>query len=279
MYSEKYIEHLKAGSFPGSIDPWSEAGRYFHQLHGAMITDLIMQIQDKLLMRGYIAGREASLQIMENRQPDIAIHHQQEGEIPKQAWDYHNAAQAVMAEPGVALEATPPELDAIFISDFEGGRLVTVVEIVSPRNKTEFSVIREYQERRDQMRRQGVNVVEIDLTRSVKRLIHDPLVDPYSYHIAIHLYDQIPRLIGIAFGESLKRCALPLRQEVIPVELQDAYKHAYHQNSLAGHIQRETSYHEDALPFPSLFSPQQRQQLLQKIQTWQAELNRLGATP
>jgi Protein of unknown function (DUF4058) len=169
-YSDEYIQQLTPGPFPNQIDPFAEAGRFFQQLHSEMISHLLGQMQKPLLAMGYIAGRETSLQIAEQRQPEQSAE-------AKQAWNYAQAAEAVLAEPGLLFEGTEPELDALHIKAWETGRLVTVLEIVSPRNKTAAQLIRDYQERRTRLLQRAVNVVELDLTRSVKRLIHDALVD------------------------------------------------------------------------------------------------------
>lgn len=276
-YSEAYIQHVIGGPFPGQIDPWAESSRFFHQLHGEMISHLLSQVQEPLLAMGYIAGRETSLQIAENRQQDIYVERQGEQPGKRESWDYTQAAEAVRAEPGIMLEGIEPELDALHLKEVETGRLVTVVEVVSPRNKTENALIRDYQERRERLLRRDVNVVEIDLTRSVKRLVLDMVVESFPYHVAVHLSDQMPRLIGIEFAESLKRCAIPLRAEVIPVELQPAYDHAYRQTSLAGHIQADVRYSEDSLPFPSLLTADQRTRIFQAVGAWQQKLAELQA--
>jgi len=279
VYSSAYIETLKQGPFVGHPDAWAEAGRYFQQLHSEIISHLLIQMQDSLLSMGYIAGRETSLQIAENRQPDLYI--QQSAEIPRATarWDYGQAAEAALAESGVLLEGLEPEFDALYIKDLETGELVTVVEIISPRNKTEFTLIHDYQDRRKRLLGQAVNVVEVDLTRSVKRLTQDALLETYPYHVAIFLYNQAPRFIGMEFGQPLKRCALPLRAEVIAVELQTAYDHAYRLTSLAGHIQAETRYSQEALPFPSLMKTSHLPAMLQAVQSWQSELDKLKGSP
>ena len=123
--SQEYIQVYKRGPFPGTIDPWAEAGRYFHQIHAGMIGALLAQLQDDLIARGYQAGRETSLQVMESTQPDVFIHRPRETHSPH-AWDYTAAAEAVLLEPGEALTGLqmPPELDAIFVKQI-GGTLVT----------------------------------------------------------------------------------------------------------------------------------------------------------
>lgn len=273
-FSEAYIAHLTRGPFPEQIDLWAESGRYFHQLHSEIISHLLAQIREPLLQLGYVAGRETSLQIAENSQPDIYI--QKQVTTPeKKRWDYSGAAETVMAVPGVEIEGLSPELDALYIKNLQTAQLVTIVELISPRNKTELSLMEEYLRRRENLRRNAVHVVEIDLTRSVKRLVQDSLVETYPYHVAIHLYDQTPRFIGIEWGKPLPRCAIPLKEEVIAIELQAAYNHAYIQTTLAAHIHNETHYHENSLPFPSLIPPQIREEALNRVRVWQDRLKAL----
>lgn len=276
QFSQAYIQVLERGPLPGQVDPWAEAGRYFQQLHTEIISHLLGQIRSPLLSMGYIAGRETSLQIAENTKPDLYIQ-RPEPSGGATAWDYPQAAEIALAEPGVLLEVMEPELDALYIRQMGSAELVTVVEIISPRNKSENRLIDEYLERRARRRREGVHVVEIDLTRSVKRLVEldEAVWETTPYHVVVHLHDQPQRFIGMKFGEALKRCALPLRGEVVAVELQAAYDHAYRQTTLAGHILNETGYSEAVLPFPSLLPAEYRAAVLKAVGEWQNELTRL----
>lgn len=274
-YSQAFIDHMTAGPFPNRPDPWGEAGRFFHQLHGEIISHMLGQLRAPLLHMGYIAGRETSLQIAENRQPDLYIQRPTPPTEPAPPWSYAQAAQSIHAEPGVMLEAPAPELDALHIKDADSGRLVTVIEVISPRNKNDGVLIRDYQERRARLLRREVNVVEVDLTRSVKRLVADPLADTAPYHVAAHLYDQPPRLIGMALDAPLKRFAVPLRAAVTPIDLHPAYAHAYKRTSLAWHIDAETGYAASALPFPSLLTPDQHHNLTAAAAAWHIKRDQL----
>lgn len=273
-YSDAYVQHLKQGPFPGRVDPWAEAGRYFHQLHGSVIDHLVDQIQDSLLERGYIAGKEVSLQIVEGRQPDLFV--TSKDITSRSAWDYEAAAMEILVEPGTAILSSEPELQAIHIKALDTTELVTVVEIISPSNKSHPQEIALYQQQRGRLfLSQGVNVVEIDATRSVKRLLDHPLTNNRPYHIAIYLPGELPRVIISEFEERLKRFALPLRAEVIPVELHEAYERAYQRFAIAGQIQNEVRYNEGDLPFPSFLTSEQQREALSAVHTWQAELERL----
>jgi hypothetical protein len=74
------------------------------------------------------------------------------------------------------------------------------------------------------------------------------------------------------FDKALKRIALPLRADVIAIELQAAYANAYAQTLTAWHIQHEGRYTESDLPFPSTLNDKQHPSITQKITAWQTEL-------
>ncbi len=271
-YSAQYVEHINIGPFPGRIDPWAEVGHYFQQIHGLMIDSLITQLNPQLVAMGYIVGKEASLQIAEGREPDIYVQRTMNAPEIDLRWDYELAAAEVLANAGVVVEPDV-DLQAIHIKEAGAGRLVTVVEIVSPNNKTKPEVITDYRMRRERLLLEHrVNVVEIDPTRSVKRLISSKAADNYAYHVAFHLAGMSFRVAGIDFGEPLPRIALPLRGEVVPLELHRAYDFAYQLVTIAGQINDDRLYAEDYLPFPSLLADTERIEVVKAVQKWQEKL-------
>jgi uncharacterized protein DUF4058 len=275
VYSDAYVKHATMGPFPGQVDPWAEVGRYFHQIHGLMIDNLITQLHPQLVKMGYLIGKEASLQIAEGREPDIFVQRTMNAPVPATRWDYGLAASEILADAGEVLEGDV-DIEAIHVKEHENGRLVTIVEIISPNNKTKPEVIADYRARRERLvLEHSVNVVEIDLTRSIKRLVNDSLTGSYAYQAAIYLPGESPRLIGNNYGQSLKRIALPLRAEVVPIELQTAYDYAYQLVTIAAQIDRDNRYREDDLPFPSLLTDAQKQQALQAVAKWRETLNHL----
>jgi hypothetical protein len=248
-------------------------GYYFQQIHPGLISALIAQIQPTLLQMGYIVGREASLQIAAGREPDIYIQRAMDAAPPEIRWNYELAAAEVLAEPGAAVES---DVDTQAIHIKQAGRLVTIVEIISPNNNTRPEIIADYRARRERLLvEHGVNIVEIDPTRSVKRLLTDISTASASYHYAIYLPQDSPRVIGIHYGEALKRMALPLRGEVIPLELQAAYDESYQMTSIPAQILDNDHYREDLLPFPTLLTEDQRREAWEKVTIWKQELARL----
>ncbi len=273
-YSDAYVECLSQGPFPGQVDPWAEAAQYFHQIHGCMIGEMLERLRVPLLKMGYIASRETSLQVLEHSQPDVAVCHDQPS--PSATWDYAAAAEAIQVEPGSLMQDAFPELEAVYIRQTdELNSLVTVLEVVSPGNKDRLADIAEYQDRRQRIvRDKRVNVVEIDLTRSVKRLVRDRKSALYAYHIAIHRPSEA-RLIGLDYGDPLQPFALPLVREVIGVETQQVYDASYRQASVAPQIEMQGDYGLANLPFPSLLTDTDKQGALNAVRAWQEKLKSL----
>lgn len=277
--SPDFFNRLEAGPFPDRIDPWAEAARFFHQIHGGMINYLGDQIRPTLVRMGYMVGREASLQIAERRQPDIFIQRREEPAAAPVSWSYSGAAETALVEPGLLIDAKTPELDALYIREQTSLQLVTIIEFVLPRKKLENAWIMEYQDRRWRLLGRGVNIVEIDLTRSVKHLIDSHLVNLYMYHYAIHLPRQGTRMIGIDFGEAAKPFAVPLREEIVTADVQDAYTRGYVGMNVPIQLYYEDRYNANDLPFPSLLSTEQREQALAALQAWKDDLARLKPAP
>jgi hypothetical protein len=233
--SAAYFEAVQHGPFPGLVDPWAEDARYFHQLHGSIIGFMVEQLQDSLLQLGYQAGRETSLQIIENRIQSDAV------------FIYHNVTK----------------------------NLVTISELVSPMAKNGDEAITTYRHSRDDILSKGVNIVEIDITRSRSQLIIHPPPTFNAYHYAVSLPEQPARYIGCDFLTPLKRVAIPLREQVVPLDPQPTYDAAYRQVLLAGHILRETEYEADYLPQPSLISVPQRRFAQEQVKMWKARLEEM----
>ncbi len=241
-YSDAYVEHLSRGPFEGKVDPWAEAAQYFHQIHGCIIGDLLERLRVPLLKRGYVASRETSLQLLEHSQPENV-----------------------------------PELEAIFIHQMDkSGTLVTIIEVVSPENKTDDAKIQECLERNNQfVQYRDINIVEMDLTRSVKRLLSYQTASPCPYHISITMPSKAPYFVGARYGEALHSFALPLDHEFIPVDTQQVYEVAYRQASIAPQIERQGDYVLSKLPFPSLLTDGEKQWAMEQVQRWQTQLNTL----
>jgi hypothetical protein len=266
------IALLKAGPFPGRVDPFAEAPRYFQQIHSSMIQAILRSYGDVLLEMDYLATSQLSRQIAEPRQTDFS----DEPTSFEAQWDYPAAAHAIGVNSGQVLEMELPNIPVLEIKALGHATLVTVLEIISPFYKRDGTLLDDYRARRDRLLRDGVNVVELDLTRSIKRLLLDKVVNEYDYHIAIHLPGHYPRMIGMDYGEPLEPFALPLRGEVLAIDTQAAYDGAYRSAQVAAFIRHEGAYGADHLPFPSLLSEKQKRAARAAVDGWEAALARLA---
>ena len=82
------------------------------------------------------------------------------------------ASTAVLDRPPVVVEFyTEPEIDTFvqIIDTTAGGRVVTAIELLSPKNKAAGDASRDYQRKVRDYAAAGVNLVEIDLTRAGSR--------------------------------------------------------------------------------------------------------------
>ncbi len=274
LFSNEYVQLLSKGAFTGEIDPWSEAPHYFQQIHASMIGNIANEISTPLMRMGYYVGREASLQIAENREPDIFIQRAMNVPSTQPKWDYELAAVEVLADPGSSIDSEIT-LDALHIYQHDG-TLVTVMEIISPSNKVSDENISDYRQRREKLViEKGINVVEIDPTRSVKRMVMHPTVKHHPYHAIIYLQNESPHLVGMGFRQPMKRIAIPLRGEVIPVELQVSHDKAYQEVTTAAQMLNDGFYTEANLPFPSLLTDAQIHEAVQSVTHWRGTLKGL----
>ncbi|MEO0564803.1 MAG: DUF4058 family protein, partial [Chloroflexota bacterium] len=191
-------------------------------------------------------------------------------------FDYAAAAAAVSVEAGVPVIDDRPEMEALYIYSMDDHDLVTVIEIVSPRNKSHLQDIHTYvEQRRRVFLSQGIYVVEIDATRSTQHLVNLSTLQTPDYHIAIHIPGDLSRVIPWGFGEVIPRFALPLREAVIPVTTHTAYEAAYRTGGIAGNVLSGGHYAADALPFPSTLTAEERSAALVAVAAWEEMLKTL----
>ena len=124
-------------------------------------------------------------------------------------------SRAVLAEAGVAVadaltfstESEPQVQRYIEIVDLtSGGRVITVIEFLSPSNKLPGDGREKYQRKQRECRAAGVNLVEIDLTRAGRREL---LVHRWA---GARLYDS-------TYQVSIWRAAWPSRCDLYAIKL------------------------------------------------------------
>jgi hypothetical protein len=130
------------------------------------------------------------------------------------------AGGVAVAEPIVlSTESEPFAQRFVEIIDLStGGRVITVIEFVSPTNKTPGDGLEKYRQKQSECRSAGVNLVEIDLTREGRRqlLAHrwcGARLNDSTYQASIWRAAEAHRveLYPIRLSDRLPRLGIPLR--------------------------------------------------------------------
>lgn len=268
---EQKIALLEAGPFPNHFDPWLEQGHYFHQFHGHMISTLFNALRGEVLNLGYVLGRESSIQVGQS-QPDLFVN---QG-IPKPPIHRNFDALVLDMQLDLALSFlsdSETELDRLFVKNPQTKRLVTVLELISPSNKQDDAKIIRYQNRRKELLEGGVDVVEIDLSRSFKHLIKETVAKTHPYHVAVHLFsDDFTRFWGMNLEEPLKSFALPIEEKAIRVDLNRIYRQCYSEMTISYQMLSDDHYSAEKLPFPTTISEAEREKLMKQLEDWKEKV-------
>ena len=155
--------------FPG-MDPYLEAHwldvhprlivEASNQLQGQLGESLIARIEERLIVEDPASGDSRRIG------PDVRIVEYGASESTVQP-----AGGIALAEPIVLTAESEPVVQRFLeIIDLStGGRVITVIEFVSPANKVPGDGLEKYKQKQSECRGAGVNLVEIDLTRTGRR--------------------------------------------------------------------------------------------------------------
>lgn len=151
--------------FPG-MDPYVEWPPIWPDFHDSLVTFIRVALQP-LLRPKYAALTQDRLYIVESeraRYPDVAV--------LGISGSHQRAATAVLeaeSDKPAIFELVQEEIRQPFVQIVEtsaGNRLVTAIEVLSPDNKQPGEGRMSYLEKREEYRKGGANLVEIDLLRA-----------------------------------------------------------------------------------------------------------------
>lgn len=242
--------------FPG-MDPWLE-GPLFGDLHSSLITYL-REALNSAMPPGYIARGTYLVWVDDDlrREPDVGVY----------GPDRVAGGPAVAALPGLTAFGTlraPEQREEVYleIRGGDGERLVTAVEILSRSNKRSGDAgLKAYQDKQEEFRLGGVNLVEIDLLRGGAHTTAVPLArlrrkaGEFDYHVCVTVAGPLDRLHAAALrlADRLPAFGIPLDPGVPPVvvDLQPMLDRAYD----TGRYAQSVDYRRD--PEPPL-TPEQK---------------------
>jgi len=118
------------------------------------------------------------------------------------------------------------------IVDSEERRVVTVLEVLSPANKTASSIGEAYRLKREEYIASGLNLVEIDFLRGgIRPSLGDPAPPVADYYVLVNRATDRPRLgiWPISVRETLPPIPVPIDEEVpdVVLDLRQALDRVY----------------------------------------------------
>jgi hypothetical protein len=229
------------------MDPYLESPLFWHGMHTCLIAAIQAALQPMLRPK-YNARIEVRLAILPSGRsivPDVAI----EARSVREAAGSYDANRTTTLEPPadrppadpslaspwiVRLGEQPPPQRYIEIISTATREVVTVIEALSPSNKTRADGIEDYARKRRDILASQVNLVEIDLLAQGIRPLPQPAdCDParcrYAIGVSRALHRAAYELYPIALGERLPRFGVPVQfpDPDVPLDLQAVLDRCY----------------------------------------------------
>ena len=213
--------------FPG-MDPWLEL--HWGSVHARLITYISDQISEKLPEPLVSRPEESVLVDLPAEpaawvRPDVAIAEAANGAAEAAVGTL--APPMRVAEP-LLMRVPEPEVhrNVEIIDPSSGGRVITVIEVLSPSNKAPGRARMAYQSKQRVFIEAGVNLVEIDLLRKGQRTfsMDEALLEtksPTPYMVCVFRGNQVGvrELYLLPLREPLPGISIPLRPEDRDVRL------------------------------------------------------------
>lgn len=229
--------------FPG-MDPYLENPAIWPSLHQRLITYSADVLQPVLKPRYHanIGERLYVVPVERSIYPDVSVI--QRGGLPVPA----GAASVLVADTPTVLYLTPEEIREPFIEILDlthGGQVVTVIEVLSPANKTPGEGLTLYRQKQKEIIYSSTHLVEIDLLRAgvPTALVPLDLLEPLQpWHYLVNIR-RAPRrgkaeVYAVSLRQRLPRIIIPLTapDPDAVLDLQAVFERAYENGAYADRI-------------------------------------------
>jgi Protein of unknown function (DUF4058) len=198
--------------FPG-MDPYLEAPEFWSEVHNRMIVAIADDLAPKLRpryrvaidQRIYLSSGDAKQVVV----PDVTVTSRSPAKSPAIATLTPPTTQPI----AISLELTEEVRESYLeVREAATGRVVTIVELLSPKNKRTGEERIAYDRKRQQVLASAIHFVEIDLLRRGK---HFPLGQQQiatQYYVLVARGDRRPNadLYPFTLRETMPSFALPL---------------------------------------------------------------------
>jgi hypothetical protein len=220
--------------FPG-MNPYLEHPALWSGIHHRLITaianDLAPKIRPKYIAaieeRVYEISGETSLLV---GIPDVSVQRSSRSADPS------NLAVASAATQPMEVTIPIPEIlteGYLEIRSVETGEAITVIEVLSPKNKQSVVGRLQYETKRQKVLASSTHLVEIDLLRQGKPMPMEGGIESH-YRILVSRSESRPKaaLYGFNIRDSIPQFPLPLGEDVEPwVDLQGLLHEIYDQGA------------------------------------------------
>jgi hypothetical protein len=232
--------------FPG-IDPYVEDPFFWGDFHGSLL-GIMREALNSILPSRYVASMDRHVWVQDHPQEEVTllgepdVHVADRGEISKGGIATTTAPAAVAAPVQLQLPySRSPGNRLLRILDRRRRRIVTVLEVLSPANKTRIGYGIVYRAKRADYLASDVNLVEIDMLRAGERPpLQNPLPPPSDYYILVCPVATFPQagFWPLSERDKLPLVPIPLDPECEPVflDLRACLDRAYDGGRYAGEI-------------------------------------------
>jgi hypothetical protein len=216
------------------MDPFLEDPAVWPGMHHLLIGETARALQPLLRSRGYYIDIGERVRLVESGRtvvPDDAIFRS------GHATEAPSEPALATADQPVRVRRTPAEVREGYLDIYQVGesRLVTGIEFLSPTNKFDHRGRRLYRRKQRELSRADVNLVEVDLLRKGRHILHvpRPVVEglrPWDYLVnLVRRGSDDYEIYPIRLRDRLPRILIPLRppDEDAVLDLQAVFDRAY----------------------------------------------------
>jgi hypothetical protein len=218
--------------FPG-MDPYLEAPEFWAEVHNRLIVAIADELAPKLRPRYRVAIEQRIYLSSANESqlivPDVTVTNRSPSKLfPATA----TLSSPVVKPVAISLEL-PEEVRETYleVKEVATGRVVTIVELLSPKNKNKGEGRIAYERKRQQVLASAIHFVEIDLLRRGESFPLGQMAMNAPYYVLVAKGDQRPQadLYPFTLRESLPSFPIPLDRDTTEpiVELQRIFDGVY----------------------------------------------------
>lgn len=186
--------------FPG-MNPYLEQPEFWSEVHSRAIVAAAIAIEPEL-NPNYRVAVEKRIYLSVSSElvgiPDISLVSKQSNPIPSVS----ATTTLTRTEPILVQLPLPETVEESYleIREMPSGRVITVLELLSPKNKTAGEGRNAYETKRQQVLGSRTNLVEIDLLRSGKPMPILGVTERTDYRILVSRGSQLPQAELYAFS-------------------------------------------------------------------------------